>query len=262
MRRIVIAVFGFVSACMPNPERGTTDESVTGDALSRIHRHQPGGDSAAFRQAVAQAEACIRQCVDTHRSSMTSVRELINCVDVCVDEFEHTIDALQHEDAGAEDAGAHDAGDRIHDAAQEQPDAAPIAPDAGVSNGADADVAPDAPAPAPDADVAPDAAEAAPDADVAPDASAPASDADLTPDAVPPAPDAQVTAPDADAPLPDAAPVLLPFGSACTINSQCESNLCFDFQARGEFCTDMCMNGVCPDPSSSGCNGMGVCKVP
>jgi hypothetical protein len=138
----------------------------------------------------------------------------------------------------------------------------PGADDAGAGAPDAVLAAPDADSPAPDAAAtSPDADMSLPDADApAPDATAIQPDADLSnPDAAP-APDADPPAPDANVPAPDATPALLPFGSACTSNTDCQSNLCFDFPARGMLCTDMCVAGVCPDPSSSGCNGMGVCK--
>jgi hypothetical protein len=55
----------------------------------------------------------------------------------------------------------------------------------------------------------------------------------------------------------------LPFGSACTSNAQCTSNDCFNFNARGMFCTEPCTppGMSCPN-GGLGCNGMGQCKVP
>jgi hypothetical protein len=106
-----------------------------------------------------------------------------------------------------------------------------------------------------------DAGAPAPDADQAPqDAGSPGLPDSGAPDAGSPPPS------DASMPTIDAGAVsdggLLPFGTACTTNTQCATGLCFNFNARGMFCTEMCVNGACPDPTSSGCNGMGVCKVP
>jgi len=55
---------------------------------------------------------------------------------------------------------------------------------------------------------------------------------------------------------------LLPFLAACTQNAQCTTGLCFDFPAKGDFCTKPCTSPAdCPAPSP-GCNGKGVCKAP
>ena len=56
----------------------------------------------------------------------------------------------------------------------------------------------------------------------------------------------------------------LPFGSQCAVDADCESGLCFDFNAQGPHCTVPCPNGdadCTPYVQSSGCNGMGVCKT-
>lgn len=38
--------------------------------------------------------------------------------------------------------------------------------------------------------------------------------------------------------------------------------VCFDFNAKGPHCTKTCMGAAdCPSPPSSGCNGMGYCKI-
>jgi len=66
----------------------------------------------------------------------------------------------------------------------------------------------------------------------------------------PPPPDAALDASD------------LGFGASCWDNAQCASNLCFDYKARGQFCSQICtQNADCPLPSP-GCNGMGVCRNP
>ena len=53
----------------------------------------------------------------------------------------------------------------------------------------------------------------------------------------------------------------LPFGAACLSGEQCTTGVCFDFQARGTFCTQPCTtNADCPS-TLLGCNGMGFCKV-
>ena len=53
----------------------------------------------------------------------------------------------------------------------------------------------------------------------------------------------------------------LPFGSECSEDSQCQSGKCFDFSSKGPHCTIDCpASGSCPSPST-GCSGMGVCKI-
>jgi hypothetical protein len=55
---------------------------------------------------------------------------------------------------------------------------------------------------------------------------------------------------------------LLPFMSMCVENEDCESGLCYSFNAAGPHCTHSCtLDTDCEDPSP-GCNGMGVCKRP
>lgn len=52
----------------------------------------------------------------------------------------------------------------------------------------------------------------------------------------------------------------LPLGASCLDNAQCASDICFDYQVRGTFCTQRCWtNADCPPPAN-GCNGMGVCR--
>jgi hypothetical protein len=52
----------------------------------------------------------------------------------------------------------------------------------------------------------------------------------------------------------------LGFGASCWDNAQCASYLCFDYKARGQFCSQICtQNAECPS-TSPGCNGMGVCR--
>jgi hypothetical protein len=53
------------------------------------------------------------------------------------------------------------------------------------------------------------------------------------------------------------------FGSMCTQDSDCTSDDCSDFPAKGgSFCTVPCtMASDCP-AQAQGCNGMGQCKVP
>lgn len=53
----------------------------------------------------------------------------------------------------------------------------------------------------------------------------------------------------------------LGFGASCWDDEQCASNMCFDFKARGTFCSQPCtINADCPS-TSPGCNGMGVCRI-
>ena len=57
----------------------------------------------------------------------------------------------------------------------------------------------------------------------------------------------------------------LPLLCHCMASSDCASNNCYLFAAKGTFCTTTCTQAtasqVCP-PQSGGCNGMGICKVP
>jgi hypothetical protein len=244
MRRAAYLVFGLATACTGRIADPTaTDQAITDDAISRVHRHPGSETDAAIRRAVEEAEACIDQCLATHRQSMNSQNDLRACADGCVQALESEIDMILHggdggvradagspghSDGGAADATTRDGGGHNDGSMTTTPDAGIEAPDVGV--------------PSPDADVPLDTGSVEPDA---------GSDA---PDSGPAAPDAEPAQPDATS--------LLPFGAACTTNADCQSNLCFNFQARGMFCTEMCVNGVCPEASSSGCNGMGVCKVP
>ena len=65
---------------------------------------------------------------------------------------------------------------------------------------------------------------------------------------------------DADPLAPDA--MLLPIYSPCAVNEECDTGLCFPFNMNGPHCTIECPMAPeeCPAPSS-GCNGMGVCKI-
>jgi hypothetical protein len=58
---------------------------------------------------------------------------------------------------------------------------------------------------------------------------------------------------------------LKPFMSTCTTNDECVTNLCFNFPAKGNFCTKPCTPATglldCPPPSGS-CNNKNVCKAP
>jgi hypothetical protein len=53
------------------------------------------------------------------------------------------------------------------------------------------------------------------------------------------------------------------FLEACTTNADCESDLCFNFNAKGLKCTIACTatGPACPAPSP-GCSGMNVCRSP
>lgn len=71
------------------------------------------------------------------------------------------------------------------------------------------------------------------------------------------------SSPDANAgPLVDASGELLPFMSECTENSQCETNLCFQFNSKGPHCTHECTTADDCEAPSPGCNNKGVCKAP
>ena len=83
-----------------------------------------------------------------------------------------------------------------------------------------------------------------------------------TADAALAAPDADPADPDAAPGAPDAAPGDLPFLSTCTSNEDCESGLCFNFNAKGLHCTHACQSAADCEAPSPGCNGMNVCKVP
>ena len=55
---------------------------------------------------------------------------------------------------------------------------------------------------------------------------------------------------------------LLPFLSPCSTDAECETGLCYDFNAQGPHCSKTCTSAAeCPSPSTE-CNGMGVCKLP
>ena len=54
----------------------------------------------------------------------------------------------------------------------------------------------------------------------------------------------------------------LAYMSPCDEDEQCETGLCFPFNAKGPHCTQTCSGpDDCPPPST-GCNNMGVCKAP
>lgn len=71
--------------------------------------------------------------------------------------------------------------------------------------------------------------------------------------------------PGLDASLPDAADAAeagskLGFLAPCQKDEQCETGLCFPFNAYGPHCSLRCNASTpCPAPSP-GCSGMGVCK--
>jgi hypothetical protein len=51
------------------------------------------------------------------------------------------------------------------------------------------------------------------------------------------------------------------FLAGCTVNADCESNVCFSFTSKGPHCTIACnADAECPAPSP-GCSHMGVCKA-
>ncbi len=55
---------------------------------------------------------------------------------------------------------------------------------------------------------------------------------------------------------------LLPFMSPCTTNEQCDTGLCFPFNAKGPKCSKPCKTNDDCGPPSTGCNNQGVCKAP
>jgi hypothetical protein len=77
--------------------------------------------------------------------------------------------------------------------------------------------------------------------------------------------DCSGTTPGAAAPLTDAGPgdagVLAPFLAICAVSAECESGICYAFNAKGPHCTIACnADADCPAPSP-GCSHMGVCKA-
>jgi hypothetical protein len=53
----------------------------------------------------------------------------------------------------------------------------------------------------------------------------------------------------------------LPFAAECLDNAQCQSQICFDYRVKGQFCTRFCScDSECPPPSL-GCGGQGVCRM-
>ena len=65
-------------------------------------------------------------------------------------------------------------------------------------------------------------------------------------------------------PGPDAATgaELLPYMATCAANEECDSGLCFEFNAKGPHCTTTCELDLECEAPSPGCNGKGVCKAP
>lgn len=55
---------------------------------------------------------------------------------------------------------------------------------------------------------------------------------------------------------------LLGFMQPCQTNEQCETGLCFPFNAKGPKCSKPCATADDCPPPASGCNGMGICKAP
>lgn len=68
--------------------------------------------------------------------------------------------------------------------------------------------------------------------------------------------------------IPDAAPDAddsggkLPFMSPCQNDAQCETGLCFPFNAKGPHCSKTCAHDSDCPPPADGCSNMGICKVP
>ena len=67
-------------------------------------------------------------------------------------------------------------------------------------------------------------------------------------------PDATAVSADAGDPL--------PYMAECDTNEQCETELCFSFNAKGPHCTHSCVIDADCESPSPGCNNMGVCKAP
>ncbi len=55
---------------------------------------------------------------------------------------------------------------------------------------------------------------------------------------------------------------LLAFMSECEEDAQCETELCFVFNAKGPHCSHPCSSDAECESPSPGCNKMGVCKAP
>ncbi len=55
---------------------------------------------------------------------------------------------------------------------------------------------------------------------------------------------------------------LLPFLSECATDDECDTGLCHPFNAKGPHCSHPCELDTDCEPPSTGCNGMGICKVP
>jgi hypothetical protein len=83
----------------------------------------------------------------------------------------------------------------------------------------------------------------------------------------PPPADAAAAAADADPNAPDAMPgAVLGFLEQCDVsNDQCDTSMdliCFAFNNKGPHCTHTCQGPEDCAAPSTGCSGMGVCKVP
>jgi hypothetical protein len=55
---------------------------------------------------------------------------------------------------------------------------------------------------------------------------------------------------------------LLAFMSPCGTDAQCESGLCFPFNAKGPHCSKACASDADCPPPADGCSNMKVCKAP
>ncbi len=53
----------------------------------------------------------------------------------------------------------------------------------------------------------------------------------------------------------------LGFLASCSSNADCESNLCFSFNAYGPHCSHSCSKITDCEAPSPGCSNMGVCKL-
>lgn len=73
-----------------------------------------------------------------------------------------------------------------------------------------------------------------------------------------------------DTSSPDAMPAVTPdsgtaagaFMSECQENTDCDTNLCFHYNAKGPHCTHECERDEDCEEPSPGCNNKGVCKAP
>ncbi len=55
---------------------------------------------------------------------------------------------------------------------------------------------------------------------------------------------------------------LLGFMEACSTNEQCETGLCFPFNAKGPKCSKPCTSASDCPPPAAGCSNQNICKAP